>query len=155
MPIKTDAESALKYGRALYDIQAIMSGREWGSGTLESVAEIMREAGFHIYDSDDCDGAGPRWASSGCGRIELQMSLAEAQSASHQGKCDDDVKALSELPHIAAQLADINPAILVDVLREYGAWDTEQLADHDQNIQRLLWSLAGDIVETENSREDA
>ena len=149
MPIKTDSESALRYGRALFDIQAALSGIEWGNDTLDEVARIMREHGFHIYDSDD---GMPRWASSSCGRIEIQMSLAEAQSASHQGKCDDDVKALSELPHIAAQLADINPAILVDVLREYGAWDTEQLADHDQNIQRLLWSLAGDIVEQENSK---
>lgn len=152
MPIKTDSESALVYGQALYAIQDVLSGKEWSTDTLNSVADIVRRAGFHLYDSDECDGNGPRWASSGCGRIEIQMSLAEAQSASHQGQCDDDVKALSELPHIDAQLAEINPVILVDVLREYGAWDAEQLADHEQNLQRLLWSLAGDIVGEENSK---
>lgn len=149
MPIKTDRESALRYGRTLYDIQSALSGIEWSNDTLDEVARIMREAGFHIYDSDD---GAPHWASTGSGRIEIQMSLDEARSASHQGSCDDDVRALSELPHIAARLADIDPALLARELAEYGAWDDEHLADHDQNLQRLLWSLAGDIVETENSK---
>ncbi len=152
MPIKTDSESALRYGRALFDIQAALSGIEWSNDTLDEVARIMRDHGFHIYDSDD---GMPRWASTSSGRIEIQMSLDEAKSASHQGQCDEDVQALSRVPHIAAQLADIDPALLASELREYGAWDETQLADHDQNIQRLLWSLAGDIVENENSREDA
>lgn len=150
MPVKTDADSALRYGRALYDIQALMSGKEWSSGTLEEVAQIMYQAGFHIYDSDDCDGSGPRWASTSSGRIEIQMSLEEARSASHQGQCDADVQALSKVPHIAAQLAEIDPDLLRSELKEYGAWDAEELADHDQNLQRLLWSMAGDIVENEN-----
>lgn len=86
-------------------------------------------------------------------RIELQMSLQEAESASHQGQCDDDVKALSELPHIAAQLADIDADTLRQELKEYGAWDADQLADHEQNLQRLLWLAAGDIVEEARSAE--
>jgi hypothetical protein len=149
MPIKTDVESALRYGRALYDIQALMSGKEWSSGTLEEVAQIMYQAGFHIYDSDECDGTGPRWASTSSGLIEMQMSPEEAYSAVHQGPCDEDVRALSQVPHIAAQLAEIDPELLRNELKEYGAWDAEELADHDQNLQRLLWSLAGDIVEEE------
>ena len=153
MPIKTDSESALRYGRALYEIQAEMSGKEWSAKTLDEIATIMRTRGFHLYDSDDCDGKGPHWASTSSGRIEIQMSLDEARSASHQGQCDDDVKALSELPHIAAQLAEIDPALLAKELAEYGAWDETELADHDQNLQRLLWSMAGDIVENENSKD--
>lgn len=152
MPIKTDFESALRYGRALYKIQDEMSGKEWSSKTLDEIATIMRTHGFHLYDSDACDGAGPCWALSSCGRIELQMSMEEAQSASHQGSCDDDVLALSKVPHIAAQLADIDPILLRGVLKEYGAWDETELADHDQNLQRLLWALAGDTVEEANSK---
>ena len=45
------------------------------------------------------------------------------------------------------RLAKIDPAILRDELREYGAWDENELADHDQNLQRLLWLAAGDIVD--------
>jgi hypothetical protein len=153
MPSKTDSESALRYGRALHNIQDAMSGKEWNANTFEQIALAMGEAGFHLYDSDDCDGAGPRWASTSSGRIEIQMSTEEAQSCSHSGSCDDDVRALSEVPHIAAQLAEIDPALLAEELSEYGAWDETELADHDQNLQRLLWSMAGDIVEIANTEE--
>ena len=87
------------------------------------------------------------WFSTGSGKIELQMTLEQARSASHQGQCDNDVRDLSKVPAIARQLAKIDPAILRDELREYGAWDENELADHDQNLQRLLWLAAGDIVD--------
>lgn len=151
MPIKTDKESALKYGHALYDIQAILSGMEWDAGTTGKIAETMREAGFHIYEANEY----PHWYSSGSGRIELQMSLTEAQSGSHQGQCDDDVQGLSRVPHIAAQLADIDPAELASELKDYGAWDETELANHDQNLQRLLWLACSDIVEHANETEEA
>ena len=87
------------------------------------------------------------WFSTGSGKIELQMTLEQARSASHQGQCDNDARDLSKVPAIARQLAKIDPAILRDELREYGAWDENELADHDQNLQRLLWLAAGDIVD--------
>lgn len=83
----------------------------------------------------------------GSGRINLYMTMAEAKGASHQGQCDDDVKWLSEQPKIKRQLNKIAPETLRNELREYGAWDAEQLADHEQNLQRLLWLAAGDIKE--------
>ena len=61
------------------------------------------------------------WFSTGSGKIELQMTLEQARSASHQGQCDNDVRDLSKVPAIARQLAKIDPAILRDELREYGA----------------------------------
>jgi len=79
------------------------------------------------------------------GHIELQMTKAQAASASHSGSCDDDVRALSKNPKIARQLKNIDPVILAGELREYGAWDETELADHDQNLQRLVWIAAGDI----------
>ena len=89
------------------------------------------------------------WYSSSSGRIELQLTLSQAQSASHSGQCDADVLALSKVPSIARQLAKIDPEVLRSELREYGAWDAKELADHDQNIQRILWIAAGDIKEGE------
>lgn len=32
-------------------------------------------------------------------------------------------------------------------LRGYGAWDEEQLKDHDENLTRILWLACGDILE--------
>jgi hypothetical protein len=87
------------------------------------------------------------WFTTGSGRIELKMTMAQARSASHQGQCDADVEELSKVPAIARQLAKIDPATLAGELEEYGAWDAEELTDHEQNLQRLLWLAAGDIVD--------
>jgi hypothetical protein len=101
-----------------------------------------------LYNQADAEEEGLEWFSTGSGRIELQISLSDAQSASHQGQCDDDVLALSKVPYIAEQLAKIDPALLRDELREYGAWDGDELSDHAQNLQRLLWLACGDIVDS-------
>jgi hypothetical protein len=93
------------------------------------------------------------WFSSGSGRIELQMTLDQARGASHQGQCDSDVRELSKVPAIARQLSKIDPALLREELSEYGAWDGEELADHDQNLQRLLWLAAGDIIDEYHSKQ--
>lgn len=77
----------------------------------------------------------------------MQMTKAQAATASHQGQCDDDVRELSGVKSIARQLAKIDPTLLASELREYGAWDSDELADHDQNLQRLVWIAACDISE--------
>ena len=87
-----------------------------------------------------------RWTSSS-GRIELNITKRQAAGASHQGQCDGDVAELCRVPAIARQLRAIDPARLRDELSEYGAWDAVELADHAQNLQRLLWLAAGDINE--------
>lgn len=79
--------------------------------------------------------------------IELQITKEQAKSASHQGQCDDDVKALSEVPAIRRQLNKIDAQELADALSEYGAWDETELKDHEQNLQRALWLACGDIVD--------
>jgi hypothetical protein len=105
--------------------------------------------GERLYgeDEDEDETDGPVWWSSGSGRIELQMTKEQAESASHQGQCDADVKALSRVPAIAEQLAKVDADELRKELAEYGAWDETGLADHEQNLQRLLWLAACDIKE--------
>jgi hypothetical protein len=85
-----------------------------------------------------------QWGES-LGRIVLAIQDYDAQAASHQGQCDDDVRALSQKPEIAEQLNALDSQLVRDVLREYGAWDDAELADHPQNLQRLLWIACGDI----------
>jgi hypothetical protein len=87
------------------------------------------------------------WFATSSGRIEISLTLDDARSGSHQGTCDADVRALSAVPYIAQQLKKINPALLASELSEYGAWGDEELKDHDQNIQRILWLACGDIRE--------
>jgi hypothetical protein len=92
------------------------------------------------------------WWSSSSGTIELQMSLDDAESASHQGQCLDDVRALAQMPHIKTQLDSLDPSEVAKELKGYGAWDDEELADHDENMLRLLWIAAGDIKEESYER---
>lgn len=87
------------------------------------------------------------WWSSSSGRIELQMTLAQAQLCSHPGPCDADVALLRQEPKIKRQLEKLDPKRVAECLSEYGAWDDEDLANHDNNLDRLLWIAAGDIAE--------
>jgi hypothetical protein len=77
----------------------------------------------------------------------LEMSLEDAQSASHQGKCDEDVEALASESHIAAQLDKLTPDEVRESIKECGAWTAEELADDTQNRLRAVWLAAGDVKE--------
>lgn len=81
----------------------------------------------------------------GSGRIELNITKNDALCCSHPGPCDNDVMQLSDKPSIKRQLAKLSPELVASELKEYGAWDTDELADHSQNLQRLLWLACGDI----------
>lgn len=69
------------------------------------------------------------------------------RTESHSGDCDEDTRELSKVPAIAEQLASIDSSVLSSELNELGAWDSEELADHQQNLQRILWLAAHDIAE--------
>jgi hypothetical protein len=87
------------------------------------------------------------WWSSGCGRIELQINLDDAQACSHAGQCDSDVEWLRQQPYIIEQLSPISPELVANILREYGAWDDGDLADHEANLDRLVWIACCDLSE--------
>jgi hypothetical protein len=83
----------------------------------------------------------------GSGLIELDITESDARIGSHAGQCDEDIDYLLTLDYIKKQLADIPADLLVDELREYGAWDETELSDHEQNKARLLWIACGDILD--------
>lgn len=83
-------------------------------------------------------------------RFEIVMTLEQARSASHQGQCDEDVSELLKHPKIQRQLKQIGTGDVVLELKEYGAWDQEELRDHPQNQARIIWLAAGNIVEEQN-----
>jgi hypothetical protein len=79
--------------------------------------------------------------------ICLNITKREAMSCSHSGQCDAAVAALRKEPRIARQVKSLDPETLARELYNYGAWDEEELEDHDQNISRMLWIACGDIAE--------
>lgn len=87
------------------------------------------------------------WFSSSSGKIELSIPLDDAASGYHSGHCDNDIAELLEKPLIKAQMMDIDPKLLAEELREYGAWNDAELSNHADNLARLLWIACGDIVE--------
>lgn len=80
-------------------------------------------------------------------RFELDMTQEQAESVSHAGDCSDDVEVLVDAPSIASQLDEIGPQAIRDELREYGAWDEDELTDDDANRQRIVWIAGGNIRE--------
>jgi hypothetical protein len=51
------------------------------------------------------------------------------------------------VPAIRRQLAKLNPENLRKELKEYGAWDDIDLANHQDNLMRWLWLSCVDIAE--------
>jgi hypothetical protein len=85
--------------------------------------------------------------SSSCGRIELSIKLSDAEKGYHSGACDSDIADLLTVPYIAAQINAINPELLAAELSGFGAWNAEELADHEENKNRILWIACGEIVD--------
>jgi hypothetical protein len=56
-----------------------------------------------------------------------------------QGPCDEHV----EYWVSRVDWSQITPGEIRTELAEYGAWDAEELADDDENRQRLLWVGSG------------
>ena len=88
------------------------------------------------------------WTSSS-GRIEIKLTADQAIQGSHPGPCDLDIAELRQDPQIAEQLAQLKPETLRDELKEYGAWDEVELADHEANLDRILWIACGDLMDQE------
>ena len=78
-------------------------------------------------------------------RFELNITKKDASSMSHQGDCDDDVTAL--LPKYEKQLKKIGNEKIASELKEYGAWDENELSDEYANMKRILWIASGNIIE--------
>lgn len=86
-------------------------------------------------------------------RFDIKMTKDEARSASHQGKCDDDVKQLLVSKKIKNQLSKISDDDLISELKEYGAWDDEELKNRSDNEERIVWIAAGNIIDDLNNRK--
>lgn len=88
------------------------------------------------------------------GRIELNITTDHAHTGHHAGACDADIDYLLTVDYIRAQLDVIPPALLAEELREYGAWNADELSDHEQNKARILWLACGDITDQETQNAD-
>lgn len=80
-------------------------------------------------------------------RFSLQLTKTQANQGFHSGSCDSDIDELLKDRRIARQIEKIPSDSIVAELKEYGAWDSEELADIEQNKARILWIACGNILE--------
>lgn len=88
-----------------------------------------------------------KYYSSSCGRIELSIKLSDAEKGYHSGACDSDIAELLTVPYISAQINAIDPELIANELKGFGAWNSEELADQAKNKNLLLWIACGDIID--------
>jgi hypothetical protein len=82
------------------------------------------------------------WAS--FNQFEFQMPEEAVSDLSGSGSKDQQADFWAE--RIARPEA-VTPESLAKELREYGAWDDNELADDAANWRRILWIAAGNIQE--------
>ena len=80
-------------------------------------------------------------------RFEIKMTLKQAKSVSHQGECLPDVLELLHNKEYMRQFKKIDSESLAAELKEYGAWDEEELKNDILNIARITWIAGCGIME--------
>jgi hypothetical protein len=72
--------------------------------------------------------------------FELNIKASDADAGCPGGMdAEEGVRYLMGLPYIARQLKKLSPEKVRLELKEYGAWDEDELADHDKNLMRVVW----------------
>lgn len=135
---------------ASYEVlrQSLRTWRTLQGAPLEIDGKPAGEVGFrNPWLGGEPDKREWRWAQ--FERFTITLTADLARSCSHQGQCDDDVKAAVANPWVRRQLDALTPAAIAEELRGYGAWDDEELQDGQANYKRLVWLAAGNIVEEE------
>ncbi len=79
--------------------------------------------------------------------FSISLTKKQAQTGSHSGDCEGDVKYLLTLPSIKKQFESIDPESIRKELKEYGAWDEEELKDDESNRMWILWIACGDYMD--------
>ncbi len=79
------------------------------------------------------------------GSIELPEYVVAL--CSHQGDCEKDIIDCMGIDEVRVELDSIDKRDLATELAEYGAWDDDELKDHDENLKRILWIASNNISE--------
>ena len=82
-------------------------------------------------------------------RGELCLPIQALEDCHHKGACDDDVAFWHGKIDWDAQTMTADD--IRAELAEYGNWDDEQLANVEDNQERILWIAAGNYQEEQRS----
>jgi hypothetical protein len=80
--------------------------------------------------------------------LALTLSRVHVEYMPRTGAADAFIAELRADPIIAGQLQSMAVADVVAYLQAFGAWSPEELAaDHEANLDRVLWLAIGDCQE--------
>ena len=71
---------------------------------------------------------------------ELELDLRDC------GKSGDASQAVDYVISVYSITGD--PTVCRGILSQYGAWEDDELLDHDTNLQRLVWLAGCDLEES-------
>jgi hypothetical protein len=80
-------------------------------------------------------------------RFELKLFPQAVEDCYHQGDCLSDVQFWLDKIREINQIDDVK---IKEELKEYGAWDDEELNDINKNWEKIIWLGAGNIQEDNN-----
>ncbi len=78
---------------------------------------------------------------------DIAITKQDAINCSGSGDNSPAILDLLKKPYIKKQVATLDAIQLAKELKEYGAWDSEELKNHNENIIRWLWISCGDIID--------
>jgi len=81
----------------------------------------------------------------------LNITKAVANECSRSGDNEYNVNYYMSLPKYKKQLSKIDKDELIKELTDYGAWDDDELQNHNDNLQRIFWLSCGNIVDIINN----
>lgn len=77
----------------------------------------------------------------------LNITKVVAKECSRSGDNEQIVNYYMSLPKYKKQLSKIDKEQLIKELNDYGAWEDEELKNHEDNLQRVFWLSCHNIVD--------
>lgn len=71
--------------------------------------------------------------------LELEIPKFVVELIPLSGSADSAIEGIVSDVKVVPYLDNIDKDSLAKELYEYGAWSTEELKDHEENIKRILW----------------
>lgn len=81
---------------------------------------------------------------------QIKISPKDIKLLTKPGDATENVKMVAKKLYMVKQLANIPKESLVKELKEYGAWDDEELSNHNENLLRWIWICASEELHNHN-----
>lgn len=77
----------------------------------------------------------------------LNITKAVANECSRSGNNEYSVNYYTNLPKYRKQLLKLDKEQVRQELNDLGAWEDNELENHEDNLQRLFWLACGNIMD--------